>query len=345
MSLSWKVGCRLICAFCIVNKTPDPKDSAGKSVEIVSAPHNLPVSVSATTPACHTTPLQDKSQMTEPPDETPVVKEAVIPEVNVLPPESTSNFLAAQGEKTVLPSNVNSRPILPGKPPPSGRDKPLESAKVSSLITGKPTSPIVVPSLSKNVSKEWWMGTKEHPDIVKPKQGMEEAPAEALEDKESMGLDTFTDGEVKPGVLMTQPGIKEGPVTMLKPPFGPSSVARGKGIEPGVHHIQRLNMLSLKAGSTEVTPLPLVTKQVTKKGSEPQPKDGDGSPVMQGIDENKPSDNLSQPKGVSQVKPHFCISNVLECLINCLFHCSQITTGNLMKIEFMMKAFIMPTQT
>jgi hypothetical protein len=265
-----KVCCRLIYAFYEIYQVSGTKDSGDNATEKFLMPYKPPASISAPTPAFHTTPLQDQNQTTEPSDEVSVEKEPIIPEAKIVSPESISSLIVAKGEKTDVTSNVVSRPILTSKPP--GKNKFLELAGDSNPILGGSASTKLMPYVSKVNSEEGQMDGKEYLGIIQPKKGVEGALAEVLKNEELTRINTVTNGEVEPKVLLTQPDIKEDPVTVPKSLLLKPSVSREKEIKSGVYCDRRQIRPSLKTCSMKVNPLPLFTKDIVKGSGEPQPE-------------------------------------------------------------------------
>lgn len=93
-------------------------------------------------------PPRRKKETPRPSDEAPVPpqEETIVPEAKIPLPESNSNLLAdVEGEKTEVPSDVDSKPIPITEPsPPPVKGESPEPAKDSGLVTERSTSPRLV---------------------------------------------------------------------------------------------------------------------------------------------------------------------------------------------------------
>ena len=100
---------------------------------------------------CRAASPRCKKETPKPSDEPPAPsheEETPVPESKIPLPDSTPNLLTnAEGEKTEVPPDVDSKPAhVTEPPPPSVKDESLQPAEDSNLVTERSTSPTLVRS-------------------------------------------------------------------------------------------------------------------------------------------------------------------------------------------------------
>lgn len=238
MRLNEKVYRRLTHSSSEFNETLGSEDSVDRPTGTVPTPHKPPTSMPIPAAPRRAAPPRRKKEPPKTSDELSAPsqeEEAAVPEAKIPLPESTPNLADAEGEKTEVQTDVDSKQTLTTEPSPPTNDESPEVPEDSGLIIERTTSPTLVKSGDHDVPEDAHLPSSSEEDqpvppsqgdildlveegqkeieersgIDQPEQDLEEPLAEAPEDEGTTKHDAVTEGEDEPNVLTTEPGVAE----------------------------------------------------------------------------------------------------------------------------------------
>ena len=266
-----KVHRSLVHALYVINETPGYEDSANKPVEAHSMHHKLPASMPTPAPLLYAAPPQPKNEIETPAP--PREVQIIVPQTESPLLEASSNlFTTAEGEKTEMPSDVNSKPAFATKPLlPDESGYPV-LAEGSNLVT-------------EGTSLFSWKSMQLHPPHS-PSNGDEETKSTVptTDAKETIGEGTSLKEQMADFQDTRGPGPADPPPkpTTKKPMWKPppklvSSPSLGEEKLP----------VELKAAIRSPLSDPEPTQMPTKKPTESVGQGGEGSGVKKEPDEEE----------------------------------------------------------